>query len=142
MSDPAAPLTAEEMANALEWARETAELLGRFYLPKNIERPANAARALLQLAAQVAEQKVDLAQRLGIATDMQQRAEAAEAKVARLLETLRELLSACTAEVNEKGAGGYLLARMSDASDVIKSAEADAIFAALAPSAPQPEVKP
>jgi uncharacterized Zn finger protein (UPF0148 family) len=44
-----------------------------------------------------------------------------------LLLALEELLAAVTAEVNEKGAGGFLLARMSDARSAIKSARPEAV---------------
>lgn len=37
-------------------------------------------------------------------------------------EALADLVSAVTIEVNEKGAGGYLLARLSDARDALKRA--------------------
>ena len=40
-----------------------------------------------------------------------------------LVEALRGLIEACTAEFNEKGAGGYALARLSDARTALAKAE-------------------
>ena len=40
-----------------------------------------------------------------------------------LAEALRGLIEACTAEFNEKGAGGYALARLSDARTALAKAE-------------------
>ena len=108
-------LTTEEMATAMTMAHETG----------GWDRPVELllSRALLQLAAQVAEQKVDLAQRLHIATAMQQRAEAAEAKVARLTVALQQAVDDWSGETIDE-----------------RTWLANA-RAALAPPAPQPEVK-
>jgi hypothetical protein len=41
------------------------------------------------------------------------------AEIERLREALNDLIIAATCEVNEKGAGGFLLARLSDAKSVL-----------------------
>jgi hypothetical protein len=109
-------------AELAQWKRraEHAEMLNGTY------DALNQLRATGELSRRDAEEITRLRAELDIATNHAKIADSRDAfrtreterqaeQIARLREALQELVEAATAEFNEKGAGGYALARLSDA---------------------------
>jgi hypothetical protein len=106
------PMTIEALADKLE---AVSSLGGYIMESKEAAQIVTALRSISSLSAatEIEVQKREFAEWEWNRSD--ERAKTAEARLAEAVELIKDMAEAITAEVNEKGGGGSILARLSDA---------------------------